>query len=280
LGTYAGDLGITGGDFDQLMEIAVSSPLGAGVLIDQLQSGTLVGPQLPAQEEAAAEEPARIDFSNPLNLVLLIVLAAGLVGGVGYVVWNERRLKQRQGETLAALSRLVAFLRQENWTPYAAGVLLGITGILAVLIGNHLLSASGPLATIASSIVHAIAPAQADANMYFRFVVPPELSWSVMLFIGIIFGGMLGALTSGTFRLRWNDDPTWRKVFGKAAWKRVVVGFIGALLLQYGASIAGGCTSGLAISGGMLLTPSAFLFMGGMFASGILTAWLVYRRRY
>jgi uncharacterized protein len=37
--------------------------------------------------------------------------------------------------------------------------------------------------------------------------------------------------------------------------------------LEYAAGIAGGCTSGLAISGGMLLAPAAFLFIMGMFAS-------------
>jgi hypothetical protein len=30
----------------------------------------------------------------------------------------------------------------------------------------------------------------------------------------------------------------------------------------------------------MLLAPAAFLFIGGMFASGILTALLVYRKNY
>jgi uncharacterized membrane protein YedE/YeeE len=69
-------------------------------------------------------------------------------------------------------------------------------------------------------------------------------------------------------------------VFGRSPWKRVLIGFVGALLLQYGASIAGGCTSGLAISGGMLLAPSAFLFMAGMFIAGIITVVVIYRRRY
>ena len=62
--------------------------------------------------------------------------------------------------------------------------------------------------------------------------------------------------------------------------KRWLVLFLGAILLEYGAGIAGGCTSGLAISGGVQLTPSAFLFMGGMFASGIPIAMILYRRRY
>jgi len=59
-----------------------------------------------------------------------------------------------------------------------------------------------------------------------------------------------------------------------------VLGFLGAIVLEYGAGLAGGCTSGLLISGGSLLVPAAFLFMIGMFASGIVTALIVYRKRY
>ena len=54
----------------------------------------------------------------------------------------------------------------------------------------------------------------------------------------------------------------------------------GGTLMGAGALLARGCTSGLAISGGMLLAPAAFLFIAGMFASGIITALVVYRRRF
>ncbi len=120
--------------------------------------------------------------------------------------------------------------------------------------------------------------------MYFNFIMPPGLSWSLVLFIGTIVGGFVGAATSRT--LLWgkkgaaNPDAQWKKIFGPQTWKRWVLGFIGAIILEYGAGIAGGCTSGLAISGGMLLAPAAFIFIGGMFASGILTALIIYRARY
>ncbi len=58
------------------------------------------------------------------------------------------------------------------------------------------------------------------------------------------------------------------------------IAFFGGAVLEYAAGIAGGCTSGLAISGGMLLAPAAFLFIAGMFASGILTALIIYRARF
>jgi hypothetical protein len=91
---------------------------------------------------------------------------------------------------------------------------------------------------------------------------------------------MLGALTAGTLRWRSMPDKQWGEAFGSSRAKRWGMAFLGGAVLQYAAGIAGGCTSGLAISGGMLLAPAAFLFIAGMFASGILTAWVIYRARY
>jgi uncharacterized protein len=218
--------------------------------------------------------------NNTLNFILGAVLFAGVTGGGTYIVWNERRRHKLEPTSASLIKWLFSGLRREQWSPYTAGVLLGIAGILVVVLANRILSASGPVAIITSTLVNWAAPVFAKANMYFTYVIPPGLSFPVVLLIGVFFGGMIGALTSRTWRLRWNDDPTWRKVLGPQAWKRIVIGFVGAVILQYGASIAGGCTSGLAISGGMLLAPAAFLFMGGMFISGIIVALIVYRRRY
>src|SRR5512142_3009317 len=174
-------------------------------------------------------------------------------------------------------------LRKELWSPYVAGVLLGIVGILAVLLTNRLLGASGAFENLAGMLGKAIAPKAFD-NTYFNFIMPAGISWGLILLVGVFFGGMAGAATSGT--LKWgkkgsaNSDAQWKRIFGPQTWKRWVLGFFGAIVLEYAAGIAGGCTSGLAISGGMLLVPAAFLFIGGMFMSGIVTALIVYRSRY
>ncbi len=89
--------------------------------------------------------------------------------------------------------------------------------------------------------------------------MPPGITWGVILLVGVFFGGLIGAATSGT--LKWgkkdaaNSDAQWKRIFGPQVWKRWVLGFVGAIILEYAAGIAGGCTSGLAISGGMLLVP-------------------------
>jgi hypothetical protein len=181
------------------------------------------------------------------------------------------------------MNGILSYIRRETWSPYVAGALMGIVGILAVWLGNSLLGASGGFENLAGTAGRAIAPALFD-NMYFNFIMPPEITFGVVLLVGLFFGGMLGAATSGT--LKWgkkdatNSDAQWKSIFGAQIWKRWLIAFVGAIILQYAAGIAGGCTSGLAISGGMLLAPSAFLFIAGMFASGIVTALIVYRRRY
>ncbi len=174
---------------------------------------------------------------------------------------------------------ILNYIRKEEWSPYVAGILLGIVGVLAVVLSNSLLGASGAFENIAGLIGKAVAPAAFD-NMYFNFIMPPGITWGVILLVGVFFGGMLGAFSSGTFKWRLVSDEQWKKVFGPQVWKRWVLAFLGAIVLEYGAGIAGGCTSGLAISGGMLLAPAAFLFIGGMFASGIVTALVVYRKGY
>jgi len=170
-------------------------------------------------------------------------------------------------------------VRKEEWSPYAAGALLGIVGILTVVLSNKLLGASGGFENIAGLFGKAVAPA-AFNNTYFNFVMPAGITYSVILLVGIFFGGMLGAFSSGTFKFRTMDDAQWKTAYGSQPWKRWAMLFFGAILLEYAAGIAGGCTSGLAISGGMLLAPAAFLFIGGMFASGILTALVVYGKRF
>jgi hypothetical protein len=181
------------------------------------------------------------------------------------------------------MKSILNYIHKETWSPYVAGILLGLVGIAAVWISNSLLGASGAFENLAGMIGKAVAPKAFD-NMYFNFIMPPGITTSVILLVGVFFGGMLGAATSST--LKWgakdaaNSDKQWKRIFGTSTAKRWMIAFIGAIILEYAAGIAGGCTSGLAISGGMLLAPSAFLFIAGMFASGIVTALVIYGKRY
>jgi uncharacterized membrane protein YedE/YeeE len=184
------------------------------------------------------------------------------------------------------MNRIKAFFSQKTWSPYIAGALLGLVGLMTVLLANSLLGASGAFESLAGLIGKKIAPSLFN-NIYWGMegsrtmpVIRPEITWSVILLVGIFFGGTLGALSSKTFKFRFNDDAQWKRVIGPQPWKRWVIGFVGAMIVEYGSGIAGGCTSGLAISGGMLFVPAAFLFMAGFMTTGIITAMIVYRKGY
>ena len=121
------------------------------------------------------------------------------------------------------MKSILKYIRKEIWSPYIAGILLGLVAIAAVWFSNNLLGASGAFENLAGLIGKAIAPAAFD-NVYFNFIMPPGLTYGVMMLIGIFFGGMIGAATSGT--LKWgkkdaaNSNQQWKRVldpkFGSA----------------------------------------------------------------
>ena len=69
----------------------------------------------------------------------------------------------------------------------------------------------------------------------------------------------------------------WRERFGGSVAGRMAVAFVGGAVAMYGARMAGGCTSGHGISGGLQLAVSSWTFVAVMFATGIATAAVLFR---
>lgn len=174
---------------------------------------------------------------------------------------------------------MVSLLKQKQWSPYLAGALLGVVYIVSIALAGKIPGASGAFESMGGLLAGVLAPALAN-NTYFKYIMPAGITWHVILLAGIFFGALVSALLSGDFKLAAVPDEQWRKVFGPSVLKRWLVAFAAGIIVEYGAGLAGGCTSGLAVGGGLLLAPSAFLFMGGMFASGIPTALILYRRKF
>lgn len=156
------------------------------------------------------------------------------------------------------------------------GVLLGLLVTLAVAL-------QGPLGVSGSYVkADAIAAAQVDealvrGNDYlssFGTAISPEL----LVVFGMVGGGLLGSLL---VRRRTAADAlprAWRERFGARRALRFGVAFVSGGLLLFGARLAGGCTSGHVISGMSQLAISGMVFAAAVFASGIPTALLMYRR--
>lgn len=174
---------------------------------------------------------------------------------------------------------MLSLLRQKTWSPYLAGALLGLVYIVSISLAGIVPGASGAFENLVGLAATVVAPALAG-NTYFRFVMPPGITWEVVMLAGVVVGSFVSAKLSGSFRWSAVPDLQWRSVFGQSVWKRWLVAFAGGAIIEYGAGIAGGCTSGLAVGGGLFLAPAAFIFIAGMFISGIPTAMIMYRRRY
>jgi hypothetical protein len=190
-----------------------------------------------------------------------------MLGIALYVVLRRELTKARRP--------LVAWLRDKTWNPYAAGVLLGLVVAFSEVICGRPLAASGAFDKLAAYLGRALFP----NSQYYGHIMTPGITWQVWLIVGVLAGSFASSKLSGEARLRWLPDTQWQPRFGANRKLRLLIAFLGAVLVQVGAGIAGGCTSGLAISGGAVLAPAAFLFMAGMFAGGIPTAWLWYRGR-
>jgi hypothetical protein len=54
---------------------------------------------------------------------------------------------------------ILNYIRKDEWSPYVAGILLGIVGIAAVWASDSLLGASGAFENLAGLIGKAVAPA-------------------------------------------------------------------------------------------------------------------------
>jgi hypothetical protein len=168
-----------------------------------------------------------------------------------------------------------AGLRRKSRSAYVAGALLGVLVAFSEVVYARPLAVSGAFDKLAAYLGRWLFP----TSQYYGQIMKPGITWQVWVVCGVLIGSWASSRWSGQARLRWLPDTQWEARFGSSRQLRLLVAFIGAALVQIGAGIAGGCTSGLAISGGAALAPGAFLFMAGMFASGIPTAWLWYRGR-
>jgi len=160
------------------------------------------------------------------------------------------------------------------WSPYTAGVGLGLVVTVSMALFGHRLSGAGAYQHLSGFVGRPMAP----DSMYWRHVVPTGVTWDVLVLIGSLVGAFIAAKVGGQFAIRTMPDRQWADAFGSSVARRWLLAFAGSLLTEIGGGIAGGCTASLAVSGGAVLAPAAFLFVAGMFASGVPTAFLIYRK--
>ena len=170
-------------------------------------------------------------------------------------------------------------MKEKVWSPWAAGVVLGLTAVGSYVLVGKTIGSSGGIENIDSILLKAFDSSWANL-MYFKYQMPPVVSFQILLFVGMILGALTSSLWSKDFKFRMMPDQQWTQTFGPSKLKRWTMIFIGGVIIEFSAGIAGGCTSGLAISGTMQLSPAGLIFIVGLFISGIITTKLLYGGDY
>ena len=170
-------------------------------------------------------------------------------------------------------------MKEKVWSPWAAGVLLGLTAVASYVLVDKTIGSSGGIESIDSILLKTFHSNLAN-SMYFKFQMPPVVSFQIILFVGMLLGAFVSSKWSKDFKFRMMPDQLWTQNFGPSKIKRWALIFLGGIIIEYAAGIAGGCTSGLAISGTMQLSPAGLIFIVGLFVSGIITAKILYGGDY
>lgn len=158
------------------------------------------------------------------------------------------------------------------WNPYIVGVCIGILIILSFVITGRGLGAIGAFSSFVTAIIKGIAPEHAmNSPVYSEYLSGghPLKDWVVIEIAGVCLGGLISGLLSGRFRFEVIKGPNISSA------NRLILAFAGGMLMAFAAKVTRGCTSGLAMSGGAVLSLGAWLFMFSVFIGGYALSFLI-----
>ena len=234
------------------------------------------------------------------SLDALVGIIGGLFGGLVFTLVLPG-IQSVLGPNLGSISLYTLF----GETNVLFFILVFIIGIIFILIGVWLnkkdnqnnmdwLYAGAGLAVLNSFVFLTMAtnrsigastsfPYMADAlagltgNEYFQKIQTPG-HWEMIFLAGTLVAGFVFSMAKKEFKLTILHNR-WVKYKGDSEHKRILWAFIGGFILIFGARMAGGCTSGHIISGGMQIAVSSLVFAVFVFAGLLITGKLFYTKK-
>jgi uncharacterized membrane protein YedE/YeeE len=166
------------------------------------------------------------------------------------------------------------WLTMKQWSPYVAGVGIGILSCLTFLLSDKPIGCSTAFSRTSGMIEKLFRGGiVAEKAYYKRFA--PSIEWEWMLVVGIFIGAFLSAKLSSQFQPMW-VPLKWASTFGNSSTARWAVALIGGTIMGMGARWAGGCTSGHGISGTLQLAVSSWIAVICFFIGGVATAMFIF----
>jgi hypothetical protein len=177
------------------------------------------------------------------------------------------------GQEAGPLAR--ALRMKDYWPPYWAAFGLGLTLLATFLVMGQGLGASGGFTRYLVWGLNAVAPGYVSAHPYWSNYAGGDthvlMDFLVFELVGLAFGGFVSGWLAGRVRPAVDKGPR------ASVRTRLILAFVGGGIAGFGARLARGCTSGLALSGGAVLSAGAFVFMFAVFGAGFAGA--VFMRR-
>ncbi|MBF0318444.1 MAG: YeeE/YedE family protein [Nitrospirae bacterium] len=213
----------------------------------------------------------------PLMLALSVVLVARpkwwsiLILGFAYTVFLN------SGWPLLGSLFFIAVCKPKRWWPIPAGIAFALVEVFSFYLSDRPLGITRGFTAMGSIAESLIYPEHANKVSYWG-IYEPVIDWTMALIVGVTIGSFLSSKYSGDFRL--NTVPyLWSFSKGNSVVKRWLWAFAGGMIMGFAARIAGGCVSGLLISGVVQLAPAGFIFMMSLWVGGVVTTFLFYRTR-
>jgi uncharacterized protein len=165
---------------------------------------------------------------------------------------------------------------QPYMNPYVAGIGLGLVLLSAFVLVGRGLGASGAFNSVIAWAMNLVAPQHARQNEFIAGYLgdgsaSPLKSWLVFEVIGVLVGAFISGALARRVMVTTEKGPR------VSAGARLAMAFAGGVLMAFGASLARGCTSGQALTGGALLNLGSWAFMlmvfGGAYAVAYFVRW-------
>ena len=97
----------------------------------------------------------------------------------------------------------------------------------------------------------------------------PWANWLVVEALGVLVGGLLSGVMAGRVKKETNHGP---RISTRKRW---LFALLGGSLFGFGARLARGCTSGVALTGGATLAAGSWVTMLCIFAGAYGLAWFM-----
>ena len=157
--------------------------------------------------------------------------------------------------------------------PYIGGIGIGTILFLSFFLVGKGLGGSGALTRLLAFSLDSVAPAYAASLDYFsRYLtgtLHPLDNWLVYMALGILVGSLIAGVRGNRIKTIMLKGPNTSNK------RRIITAFSGGILVAFGARLAGGCTSGLALTGASVMAVAGWVFFLSVFAAGMAVAFLI-----